>query len=358
MTDSPEHAKPIRWAVGSYALVLVYLVALATFGPAERKHHFFDEGSGVDWMSGAMLATATLFAWTICRSAEREPGRARWFWPASAFGLAFLVLDERFEFHGTLDWMVLEPLFGRAPFGLRNWNDAVVVGYGVVGLVFVVSAIPVVLRYKAFRTLLAAGFAFFALHTAVDLLFPRTSSAQIVEESFKLLAVTSLMLAYGRALLDRIARTRRSRALGLAEFAAFLLAALLFTVLVHLPGERWQKLLTDEWGSPTAWLISICLACGGGLLIVSSPAEREGRYARRLLAPLLLAAAGCAAVVACEDNLHESPLPPSRLTEISDAFIPLFEASAVVQVGLLLLAAGLLAFALERFRRSLVRPVL
>ncbi|WP_097109255.1 hypothetical protein [Hoeflea halophila] len=78
----------------------------------------------------------------------------------------------------------------------RNWNDIIVIAYGFVVLAVAGLFRREVLRSKTFATLLAIGFGFFVIHTAVDSIVASSFVwKDVPEEGSKLLSVYLLFLA-------------------------------------------------------------------------------------------------------------------------------------------------------------------
>ena len=118
----------LREAALLYGVTLSWLIAWTVLAPETKRYLFFKEGGPIDWLSSTLLLTAALVAWSVWIFRRRgEP--ASWFWAICGAGLLFLALDERFQFHES-SRIILTPVFGIPPDGVKNWNDAAVIGYG------------------------------------------------------------------------------------------------------------------------------------------------------------------------------------------------------------------------------------
>ena len=106
-----------------------------------------------------------------------------------------LALDELLQFHERIGNRIEAWGLNVGPF--RNWNDIIVILYGVLGLGFVATFFSVILRFPQFLKLLTVAFVFFILHTVVDSVTePQTTFSVIVEESAKLYCSTFLAIAF------------------------------------------------------------------------------------------------------------------------------------------------------------------
>ena len=78
-----------------------------------------------------------------------------------ALGLLFFMFDERARLHELANDEWLIDTYGSAPFGLRNWNDLIVICYGIGGLACLLIWLKPVFREGRTRSLLILGFLFF-----------------------------------------------------------------------------------------------------------------------------------------------------------------------------------------------------
>ena len=97
----------------------------------------------------------------------------------------------------------------------RNWNDVVVILYGVVVLPPAIYFLPAVLRYARIPEILCVAFGFYCLHTFIDATAePSTTMTTIIEETAKLFCAASLALAFFVGLIGTIEKNDRAGASG------------------------------------------------------------------------------------------------------------------------------------------------
>ena len=100
-------------------------------------------------------------------------------------------------------------MLGRSDF-FKNWNDLIVILYGVIALFVLLRFAPRVLRLPLHPELIALGFLSYVIHTGTDslphdevgpLAFLRNLPTGIIEESAKLFASTFFAMAMLQGLL-------------------------------------------------------------------------------------------------------------------------------------------------------------
>ena len=112
---------------------------------------------------------------------------------ALVFG--FFALDEMFQAHERVGKFITNTFIG-PPHFFRSWNDIIVIGYGVAGIIAVIFFLPEILKYPRFAKILLAAFLFYCLHTFIDsTIEPKTTLSVVIEESAKLLCVMCLALS-------------------------------------------------------------------------------------------------------------------------------------------------------------------
>lgn len=175
--------------------VAIYIYIAICIAPAhDPELHFDDEEGAITALSAIFLALASGFA-TVCLLLERNPIQgSRLFWFLTAFAFLFLSLDELLEFHEKLGDFIFRSAVGPVKI-FRNWNDVIVIAYGVVSIFAFAYFLPIILRLPRFMELLIFGFAFYAIHTIVDSTQKRTSLSIILEESAKLFSSTFFAMA-------------------------------------------------------------------------------------------------------------------------------------------------------------------
>jgi len=244
-----------------YGFTLVYLLACYLGASDLHPNWLFREGGLLDCLSTLFLMTGAVLAW-FCARASRGRRREIAFFSLSALGLAVMSLTERFQLHEHLDEQVLR-LTEVAPFFGKNWNDVIVVAYGVGALIGAVLALETILRHRALRNFLLVGFACYVLHSLIDLAFTRTQTTDLFEEPFKVLAGASFMLAYLQTLRDKAATwdagqsDRRWPRFGWPGMALLFGFGFLFELLASYPNAEWQRLTHYKWGYPFGWMIML-----------------------------------------------------------------------------------------------------
>jgi hypothetical protein len=87
----------------------------------------------------------------------------------------------------------------------RNWNDAVVMVYGVNALFVIAGFAPEIIRYRGVAEKMVIAFVFYLTHTLIDALAdPETPLSMIVEDAMKLFASSYLALCMLVAMLGMI----------------------------------------------------------------------------------------------------------------------------------------------------------
>jgi len=194
------------------ALVLLFAVFIIAVGlyiaPDHRPDRHFDEQGLVTYASALFMAATSGFAFLcfLLRMPARD--RGRWLWLLIWLGFLYFSVDEVLEFHERLDWTIAESPIGPAE-TFRNWNDVVVISYGLVGALVMLSFLPEILRYRRVPELLGLGFGCYALHTLIDsVVVNDTPTSRMIEESAKLFSGAFFSLAVFAALLAIYQRRR------------------------------------------------------------------------------------------------------------------------------------------------------
>lgn len=210
-------AQPALWLQVLVVLLFVAAyIALAYWSGTERQpDRHFDEGGAIDILSALFLVMAGAFAWAcfLLRARDRDMLRARdrdwggWFWLLLSVGFLFLALDEMLEFHERFDGWIRNTWVGWPPL-FRNWNDVIVIGYGVAGLALLVTFRSEILRLPRAAALLGLGGLFYVMHTGIDSLVSGSPMKTVVEESAKLTATAFFALAMLAAFMALLASMR------------------------------------------------------------------------------------------------------------------------------------------------------
>jgi hypothetical protein len=193
---------PFRRIVVAMLIFLVFYVALCFLvGPAnEKEYHFAREEGAITALSAIFLAMGAAFAGSSRFLSQQKGGLKSSFWLIMTCVFGFLAIDELMKIHEGLGWLTQQQF--NVPRGFRNWNDIIVISYGLLALVGAFIFLPVVLRYPRFLEVVGIAFAFFVVHTLIDSLSePKTALSMICEESAKLFCVAFLALAMFIALI-------------------------------------------------------------------------------------------------------------------------------------------------------------
>lgn len=129
----------------------------------------------------------------------------RSFWLLAAAALGFFALDELLSFHENMDIWIAGMYTGSTHF-FRNWNDVIVIGYGVAAVGALVFFLPEILKYPGFGELLVVAFALYGIHTIIDATQEPGSISIILEESAKLFCALFLALSMFVGLLGVVGR--------------------------------------------------------------------------------------------------------------------------------------------------------
>ena len=274
-----------RHVILVYALTIIWLATWWWLGTNDRgASQYFQEGGPVDGLSSVFLASSCLLAWMAALAGRRRREPGSWFWAVSVLGFAWLVFDERFQVHERVG-LYLKDAWIEPPF-LRNWNDAIFLAYGLAAGLLLAAARRTLLRHRRTLVYLVVGGAAFVLHTAVDLVLATSvESKSLVEESFKVLAATSFMVAYLEGALELSgavpapsdeppAPSPAGPGAGAIAtvFGATLLLAVALMLAERQPG--WYELVTKGWGDPVSWLLFASFGAAATLTALSRVGRR------------------------------------------------------------------------------------
>lgn len=209
---APRSAGLVATAI---AVVIVFLAAAIVLVPSgSPAFHFYSERGAVTVLSAILLAMGSGFALVSFLISPDAASRHRLFWLMMTMVLGYLAFDELLMFHerfgGRLDKVeMLRAMIDQTP--IRNWNDVIVILYGVLALPVAIYFLPSVMRFpRVFEYLCLAGF-FYIVHTAIDsVVEPPTTLSRILEESAKLFCTTFLAIALLVGLLGEIKRITSS----------------------------------------------------------------------------------------------------------------------------------------------------
>ena len=174
------------------------------FAPTSDPMFHFNEDGAITAVSTICLAMASALATIVFYLKIENWNFGTLFWFILATGCLFLSLDEQLMFHER-GGNVIETTSVGAPEYFRNWNDLIVIGYGIFALVVAKLFWREILQCRTFAILFATGFCFYAIHTGIDTIVPTSASwKDIPEESAKLFSVFALFLAVSAQLLTML----------------------------------------------------------------------------------------------------------------------------------------------------------
>lgn len=204
------HAAPLWRAVLPVVVGLGVVIALAVaFSPADNPTHQFGEEGVVTTLSAVFLAMASAFAGAAALSERGADHRLFWWWALTSLGFFFFSCDELMRFHEQVGTLLRTDVLGRSDF-FKNWNDLIVILYGVIAAIVMLRFAPRVLQLPLHPELIALGFLSYVVHTGMDslphedtgpLAFLRSLPTGIIEESAKLFASTFFAMSMLQGLL-------------------------------------------------------------------------------------------------------------------------------------------------------------
>lgn len=191
-----------RWlGIGVVSINLLVIAVALVIGPDAEPHLEFVEGGLVTYGSAGYMVATSGFAFLCFLLRFRAPGLGKLFWLMTSVGFFFFAVDELFEIHENLGVWANDAV-AAPPSSLRNWDDLLVIGYGIVGLFVLLLFLPEVLRPARFAELLSIAFAFYIVHTAIDSIVLRNDIWKIApEESAKLFSASFFALSMLIALI-------------------------------------------------------------------------------------------------------------------------------------------------------------
>jgi hypothetical protein len=206
LTERSKLTLPTAWKLLISAVVFVstYIVLALFIRPkgTTADHHFINEDGAITALSAVMMAIAaglTVSAYIIAKQ-NGFKDRHLWLLLATAFG--FLALDELLEFHENIGGVlnILTSRIGMDSGAFRNWNDIIVIAYGLIALPIGLYFLPVVLRYPGLMECMTLGGLFFVIHTVIDSVSEPSVKSVVMEESAKLFTAMFLALSAFTAL--------------------------------------------------------------------------------------------------------------------------------------------------------------
>lgn len=173
---------------------LAYIIlALFAIPPGKLPdYHFANEDGAITALSAIYLTMASSFSLgsLVVTIRVKNPHILPWVIMTLGFGL--LALDELLQFHERIGFIIGQYIDSGI---FRNWNDVIVISYGVIALIIMGSIFQSIIRCRMLPELFIVGFIFYGIHTLIDSTQePRTTISVILEESAKLFSVLFLAL--------------------------------------------------------------------------------------------------------------------------------------------------------------------
>ncbi len=199
----------IMATIGSVG-VLLYIAASVVFAPAAEPMYHFGENGAVTALSSVSLSMSSALAAVVFYVRAKSWDQGALFWLCLTGACLFLALDEQLMLHER-GGLVIETT---SISGLvEDWDDLIVTVYGILALGVAALFAREILHCRTFALLFAVGFAFFAIHTAIDSFVPNAVAwKDVPEEGAKLLCVFAVLLAlvgYVMAMLEKIVKASR-----------------------------------------------------------------------------------------------------------------------------------------------------
>ena len=142
---------------------------------------------------------------------NKKDNWSSYFWLLVTFGFGFFALDELLGFHEKLGKIIKASPIGPAE-TFRNWNDVIVIIYGVIAVCVAIYFLAEILRYPLFAEMLSVAFFCYCLHTLLDSTLGDSSWGRILEESAKVYSSTFFAIAMFIGLLGVVNGSRLKRA--------------------------------------------------------------------------------------------------------------------------------------------------
>lgn len=215
LTERASLTLPPTWRLllFSVAFVLIYISLALLLHPkgTNADHHFVSEEGAITALSALFMAVAAGLTLSAFLIAKQRGFRDKYLWLLMASAFGFLAMDELLEFHENFGGIlnVLTSKLGWDSGVFRNWNDIIVIAYGLVALPLGLRFLPAVLRYPGLVERFAIAGLFFVLHTVIDSVSEPSVQSVVMEESAKLFAALFLALAAYSALLGTVYKTKR-----------------------------------------------------------------------------------------------------------------------------------------------------
>jgi hypothetical protein len=185
-------------------LVVVIILILNISTEDFADYHFREERGAITALSAIFLAIASGLAGSSYYFSENKYKSKRVFWLLNMLGFGFFAWDELMQEHERLGQWIRDSWLGSSQI-FRNWNDMVVILYGIAALIFLAYFLPAILSYPKFIEVLAIAFVFYMIHTAIDsITVDITRVSVILEETCKIFSSANFACAMFIGLLGNV----------------------------------------------------------------------------------------------------------------------------------------------------------
>ena len=191
-------------------IVAAIILALNIHPEGNYGYHFDEEIGVITAISAVFLSIAAGLAGSSFYFSDKRNFSQRFFWFLTMVAFTFLALDELMQGHEKLGRIIKTEWLGPSQ-TFRNWNDAIVIFYGIVALIFLAFFLPTIIRYPKFLEMFVISLFFYIIHTAIDsLTVDKTSLSVVFEESFKVFSSANFANAMFIGLLGNVVSYRNS----------------------------------------------------------------------------------------------------------------------------------------------------
>jgi hypothetical protein len=133
--------------------------------------------------------------WRLPAAEQRVDAPGSFYWVLSGIGLIWLGIDDYFGIH-ELASDLLETRLGMSVPVLNNFDDLILLGYGIIGLSVMAIFLGELMRSRASFPLLATGATFLVISQATDFFVPEGTALARVENPANIIAAAFLLSAY------------------------------------------------------------------------------------------------------------------------------------------------------------------
>lgn len=178
----------------SIMLILTYIALAIKLTPSSEgiEFNFVSERGAITAFSGVLLALASAFSFGTVLLKVRKGERCYSVWFVLMLGFLFLAFDELLLIHEIIGAKIGQT---RDAGSFKNWNDVVVIVYGMIAVPIGAFYFSELLRYKMVIELFVLGFIFYMAHTYIDSIYHEPTPRSIIfEESCKLFSVGFLAI--------------------------------------------------------------------------------------------------------------------------------------------------------------------